>query len=350
MTTSTDLYPPPEQMADPQGRARFAFVTFLMLNDSYLPGALLLAYALRRQRTRADLVCLVTPEITAGARGALAHLFDHVVDVPQIYVPHKRRQERQDRPYWFTRLNALRLGADGDLALGYQKVVVLDADVLPLRCYDHLFRLDAPAGIINEDKYHFIEVNPDGSYLIPPDAVQTGVWNWHRIYGDVCPHGQPIPREITDRVEHDPTNLGIHGALFIFEPAMDEFLDIQADLERSKVRDQVGDLYNWPDMQYLTLRWSGRWTNVDLRFAAFNGYPALSVLFGTHFAGLKPWQFRRAQAMARWGRYDDFQLWFREYTAMVGHDYPALQKFKRLKQLLDDIETLNRSLRDDGLV
>lgn len=347
---SADLYPPPDVMVDAQGRARFAFVTFLMLNDSYLPGALLLAYALRRQRTRADLVCLVTPEITPGARDALAHLFDHVVDVPQIYVPHKRRQERQDRPYMFTRVNALRLGADGDLGLGYQKVVVLDADVLPIHHYDHLFRLDAPAGIINEDKSHFVEVNPDGSYAIPPDAVQTGTWNWHRIYGDVCPHGQPIPREITDRVRDDPANLGINGALFVLEPSMDEFLGIQADLERPEVLARVGDLYNWPEMQYLTLRWSGQWTNVDLRFAAFNGYPALSVLFGTHFGGLKPWQFRRDKAIARWGRYDDFQLWFRQYTAMVGRDYPALQRLKRLGQLLQDIETLNRSLRDDGLV
>ena len=42
----------------------YAFVTFLMLNDSYLPGALMLAYALRKQKTNADLVCLVTGEIT----------------------------------------------------------------------------------------------------------------------------------------------------------------------------------------------------------------------------------------------------------------------------------------------
>jgi len=41
-----------------------AFVTFLMLNDSYLPGALMLAYGLRKQETEVDLVCLITEEIT----------------------------------------------------------------------------------------------------------------------------------------------------------------------------------------------------------------------------------------------------------------------------------------------
>lgn len=332
-------------MTTPDGRARFAFATFLMLNDSYLPGALVLAYALRQQRTRAELICLVTPEITPGAREALAHLFDHVVDVPRIYVPHKRRQERQDRPYMFTRINALRLGADGDLGLHYERVVILDADVLPIRHYDHLFRIDPPAGILNEDKSHFIEVNPDGSYYIPPEAVQSGKWVWHRLYDPICPHGARIPREITDRVRDDPTNLGINGALFVLEPSLEEFSSIQADLQRPDVLARVGDLYNWPEMQYLTLRWSGRWTNVDLRFAAFNGYPALSVLCGTHFGGLKPWQFHR-EAITRWGRYDDFQLWFRQYQAML-RDHPALQQLKRLKQLSDHIIALNRSLGYD---
>jgi len=48
-----------------------AFVTFLMLNDSYLPGALMLAYGLRKQETEVDLVCLITEEITHDARYAL---------------------------------------------------------------------------------------------------------------------------------------------------------------------------------------------------------------------------------------------------------------------------------------
>jgi glycogenin glucosyltransferase len=112
----------------------------------------------------------------------------------------------------------------------------------------------------------------------------------------------------------------------------------------------VGDLYDWPEMQYLTLRWSGRWTNVDLRFAGLNGYPRISVLFGTHFGGLKPWQFKRSKAIARWGRYPDFQLWFRTYTEMTVEVFPDLQQVRRLGRLLGQIRDLNRSLRGQGLV
>ncbi|MBN2309789.1 MAG: hypothetical protein JXR94_12505, partial [Candidatus Hydrogenedentes bacterium] len=137
-------YPSPTRLKRADGSHRFAFVTFLMRNDSYLSGALMAGHALRKQQVRADLVCMITEEITAEARRALEIVFDHVIEVDTIYVPHKRRQERQDRPFWFTRLNALRLGGDGDLGLRYDRVVVLDADVLPLRHYEHLFSLDAP--------------------------------------------------------------------------------------------------------------------------------------------------------------------------------------------------------------
>ena len=44
-----------------------AFATFLMLNNSYLPGALLLGYELRKQKVTVDLVCMITEHITGAA-------------------------------------------------------------------------------------------------------------------------------------------------------------------------------------------------------------------------------------------------------------------------------------------
>ena len=331
-TLQSPSYPVPKSMKTAAGRSRFAFVTFLMLNDSYLAGALLLAYALRRQQSQADLICLVTNEITAGARQALDLLFDHVATIDKIFVPHRRRQQRQDRPYWFTRMNALRLGEDGDLGFHYEKIVLLDADVLPLRHYDHLFQVNAPAGIINEHKSHFLESSADGQFIIPPSVATMGTWQWHRLYGAICPHGRRIPREITDRVQHDVTNLGINTSLLILQPSLAEFNALTEDLNRPAIRHLVGDLFDWPDMQYLTLRWSGRWTNVDLRFSGLNGYPNLKVLFGTHYAGFKPWYFGRTKSMAHYGRFDDFRFWFTQYRAMIAA-YPELQKVKKLRTL-----------------
>ncbi|MBN2393773.1 MAG: hypothetical protein JXR84_23775 [Anaerolineae bacterium] len=334
-------YPAPNAMKRADGSARFAYVTLLMLNDNYLPGVLTLAYGLRRQKTQADIICMVTSEITAKARYALGLVFDHVVEVEKFFVPYKRRQARQYIPYVFTRMHMLRLGADGDLGLPYEKLVALDADVLPISHYDHLFTLDTPAGILNESKAHFLEYGEDGQYIVPPSVAQNGTWRWHAVYDPICPHGYKIPQAITDRVKDDPTNMGVNSALIVVRPSMAEFAAVKEDLQRPEILDYIGDLFEWPDMQYLTMRWSGAWTNVDIRFCGFSGYPNLAVLFGTHYAGLKPWHFHKKQAMARYGRFEDFQYWFKQYMAMVTRAYPKLQKVKRLERLMKQIRELD---------
>ena len=323
------------------GGASVAYVTFVMLNDNYVPGALTLGYSLRQQGTAAALICLVSDGVSARARQALELLFDQVLEVDQLYVPHTRRQERQDRPYFFTRLNALRLGADGDLGCRFAKLVVIDADVLSLRRYDHLFTLTPPAGILNESKEHLIESDPEGAYAHVDAGQTTGRWVWHRLYDGICPHGHVIPTEMTDRVKEDPKNMGLNGSLFVLEPSMREFEEIKRDVRRPQVERLVGDLFDWPDMQYLTMRWSGRWRNIDIRFSGLNGYPALDVLCGTHFAGFKPWYVNRKKAMARYSRYPDFQCWFRHYEGMM-QAHPGLAKLGKLRRLLDSIRALKR--------
>ncbi len=311
-----------------------AFVTFLMLNDSFLPGALMLAHALRKQQTSADLLCLVTPEITPPARQALSLLFDFVVEVPTLYVPHKRRQERQDRPFWYTRFNALRLGPDGDLGFQYRKLVLLDADVLPLKNYDLLFEVATPAAIPNENKELFFDFSRE------EQRAHIDRWSWHETYDPICPHGAPIPRAITDRVAENPENMGVNGSLLVIEPSMPEYRLILADLERPEVRELVSDRFTWPDMQYITMRWSGQWHCVDIKYSGFNGYPNLRVLNGAHFAGVKPWYFRRGEkTMKRYSRYEDYQYWFAEYRGMLER-YPKLLENKKLAGLLKDIERL----------
>ncbi len=340
MKPAETAYPLPASFRRADGSPRYAYVTLLMFNDNYLPGALTLAYGLRQQRAQADLVCLITEDISSEARSALHRLFDRVIEVEKIFVPHRERQARQYIPYVFTRLHALRLGAGGGLGCAYEKLVALDADVLPLRRYDHLFTLPAPAGVINERKAHFLDYDSSGRYIIPPSVATRGTWRWHEVYDALCPHGARIPQEITDRVREDPTNLGVNSALWVLEPSAGEFKTLHAALQTSEVQHLVGDCFDWPDMQYLTLHWSGQWTNVDIRFCGFSGYPNLSVLLGTHYAGLKPWHFHKSSAMARYGRFEDFQYWFKTYQTMC-KAYPQLKQHKRLQRLLDEICAFN---------
>ncbi len=313
-----------------------AFTTLFTLNDSYLPSLLLLAYGLRQQQTKAELVCMVTEEITPTAREALHILYDHVIEVEKIYVPHSRSGKRPYLPYVFTKLHALRMGTDGGLGFNYNKVILLDADLLPIKNYDTLFDLPAPAGTINERKTNVMEWGADGNFIIPQSVYDNGMWNWHKIYAD-CPHGQPIPPTITDRILADPTNMGIIGSLMVIEPSLAEYEAILADLQRPEVKALVQDKFDWPEMQYLTARWSGQWTNVDLRFHSLNGYPLLSVLNGLHFTGFKPWQFRKEGSMARYGRRADFIYWHNSYRKMTD-TYPSLLDFQKLSTLRQKID------------
>ena len=263
---------------------------------------LLLAYELRKQKVPANIICMITEHLSDEAKKALSLIFDHVIDVQSIYVPRKRRQQRQDRPYMFTRFNALRLGSDGDLVYNYDKIVIIDADVLPIENYNDLLDVDAPARILNESRSQFMETKG-------VDRSKITKQSWHEAYDDICLHGKPIPAYITDRVAVDPNNMGLNGSLFVFEPSMEEFKAIMQDIKRPEILELVGDKFDWPDTQYITMRWSGRWHCIDIKYSGFNGYPNLSVLNGTHFAGIKLWYFKRnPKAFKNYSRFEDFKF------------------------------------------
>ena len=242
--------------------SKYAYVTFIIRNDSYIPGALVFAYALKLQKTKHDLICMVSNQLTEQGIKALRVIYDDVIVLDELYVPHARRHERQDRPFLFFRFNAFRLGKDGDLGKQYEKIIMADSDHLPLSQFDELFELNAPAAIINEKKEHCLEY-VDGKYIIPESVAVNGTWIWHQIYTDV-PHGTLIPKEITDRVKEDKTNLGVNTSVCLFEPKMDLYEEIMEELATVEVQQEIST-YNWPEMQYITIKLSGQWTNIDLR-------------------------------------------------------------------------------------
>lgn len=315
--------------------SRFAYVTFIIRNDSYLPGALVFAYALRLQKTEHDLVCIVSEQVSQQAIEALRELYDDVLVIDEVFVPHKRRHERQDRPFLFSRFNAFRLGPDGDLGRKYDKILIADCDVLPLRDYDTLFQVAAPAGIINEKKEYCMEY-VNNAYTIPTSVDEDGTWIWHRIYHDV-PHGTLIPQPITDRVAEDPENMGVNASLYLFEPSMTMYHDIIEDVLDEDTVATISS-YNWPEMQYITKKLSGQWHNIDLRYSSFNGYPKVDVLYGIHFAGLKPWAINN-KSVKSFAKFEDYQLWFHTYQRMM-KDYPVFTRVGRLRRIAEFVDQL----------
>ena len=141
---------------------------------------------------------------------------------------------------------------------------------------------------------------------------------------------------ITDRIKTDKTNMGVNASLMVFSPTMELYNSILDDLENTEIQQEIS-LYNWPEMQYITLKLSGEWTNVDLKYSSFNGYPNIKVLNGIHYAGLKPWSIKN-KSLKSYAKFEDYRLWFKTFTDMV-EQYPNLHTGK-LQRIYDYIESL----------
>ncbi|KAF9786192.1 glycosyltransferase family 8 protein [Thelephora terrestris] len=144
---------------------RYAFVT-LITSDSYLPGALTLAAALRdihpkpavKPEVDFQTACLVTPEtVDVSSIKLLRGAFDVVIGVEVIDDEDRKGLELLGRPDLaaaLTKLHAFRLAQ-------FTKVIYLDSDVLPIRPISHLFNLE-----------HEFSAVPDVGW---PDIFNSGV-------------------------------------------------------------------------------------------------------------------------------------------------------------------------------
>lgn len=305
-----------------------AYVTFVMRNDAFLPGALTFAYALKAQGIQDDVIVMVSQHVSEAAKQACEYVFDRVIRFEEILSTHHEGHERQDRRYLFSRFAALRLGHDGDLGKGYDKIVLCDADLLPLKDYAQLKALKAPAGILNEFKEHALSVEGK-RYVYPPSIKENGTWIWHEVYHEAL-HGEKIPQSWTDRPLTDKKNMGMNASIFVLKPSRHLLDSIEHDLTDPAWVEHI-EHFPWPEMQYLTVKLSGQWHNVDIRYSSFNGYPGIRYVNGIHFAGLKPWQIKH-RSIEHFSQYDDFQLYYEVFIRMM-NTHPQLLEIKALARL-----------------
>lgn len=301
------------------------YATFLMRNDFFVPGALVYGYALKKQGIE-DRMCFVTDDVSQDARHYLESVFNRVVLIDQRKLKHQNREGRQDRSDLFTRFEVLKY-YDDQTPLG-TKFCLADGDILPLRQFDQLKAAVAPAAIINEKEAHATQVK-NHQYVVTDAMRETGMWHWHEIYQPYLNY-EKIPASITDRVKNDPTNLGMNTALWIYHTNLKDYDAIDADLNTPATQEKI-QRYNWPEMQYLTVKWSGRWHTLDIRYASFSGYPSIEKVYGIHYAGIKPWAVKH-RSFNHYQKFKDFRLWQYVFIKMM-EDTPELHAYPKLKRL-----------------
>ncbi|KAJ5960279.1 uncharacterized protein N7479_007429 [Penicillium vulpinum] len=112
----------------------------LLLSDSYLPGAMVLAHSLRDNGTKARLVALFTPDrLQSTTIDELRTIYDELIPVSSMVNDTPANLWLMDRPdliATFTKIELWRLTQ-------YQRVVYIDCDVIALRAPDELLSLEA---------------------------------------------------------------------------------------------------------------------------------------------------------------------------------------------------------------
>jgi len=304
-------------------KKNYAYVTLVMLGDLYISAAIVLAESLKKLKTQADLVVLVTPDVTNKGKDILKMFFDHVIEIS--YIPIRNWRAKQQRfkkylDYVFTKFHVFNLTQ-------YKKILLIDADAIVLKYPDHLFTLNAPAGCYLKDKDLFITYDERGNYILPTDSKIK----WYNEMCDCCGHGKLIDKKLTDVVTTTSCNPGIGGGLMLLEPKEGELDAIIKDITKGKSWELVSKIFPWPEQQYLTYRYSGKWTGMNPRFFGLQGYPHWKVLYGLQYGGDKPFMLSSKLPLEARLQYPDYILWHSIFREILDKN-PKLKQEKSLEE------------------
>ena len=271
-------------------RERYAFITLLMGGEQYLPGCLVVGAALRwHVQTRAALVCLVDDSVPAESRAVLAgstiaSLSSRACALTRAAIPSELLSDAYRDMY--TKLHLF----DAEL-LPYERVCFVDADLLPIRCFDHLFTLPAPAAVIES---------------VDPTSQFAYVQHMHGVR-----HGEPVPPAILELTSDEDVTGGINSGLLVIQPDRARFEDMVARIQRPmpewgphhRQLYERGIRYGFPEQHFLQVEFQDAWTAIDPRFNSMR--TDMPHSFGVHWTiGRKPWlnlrQPGRSVSLALW--------------------------------------------------
>jgi lipopolysaccharide biosynthesis glycosyltransferase len=201
--------------------SRFAYTTLVMLDYKYIIGAIVMAQSLKKTNTNCDIVCLATPDIYENKMmtDILYQHFTHVLKVDYIQLKTKEFKSKKRKDTYgkwidksYTKLSAMLLDQ-------YEKVCILDSDMIITNNIDHLFNLQSPIGVFSN---HWFD-------NVIPRIVNTKTCNF---YKDILPLTY-----ITPSVIHKALNQNgfvASGNIMVLTPSKDEFKEMVGILKRKQ--------------------------------------------------------------------------------------------------------------------
>lgn len=268
---------------------KYAYVWLVMFGDRYVPGVLTSAYSIKLTNTIADLVVMVTPDVSKESIMKLS-TFLKVVYVDYIKFEKKFNYADTNDKYakWidssYTKWRCL--------DLNYDKILMLDADVLVVKNIDNVFEVKAPAGVFQHQKP--IKSLPLSNY--------TDRFGYLR-------HGTVIPSKvITDILNTKDQFLAVATSMLL-EPRKDteRFIDSITSMKGLQYPNITG-IDEQSIAYYMSVILDKSWTVLDTRY---NTVPwwyykrTLGSAYGIvlhYMSREKPWEINPKE-------YDDVRTW-----------------------------------------
>lgn len=335
----------PATLLDKRGKKQYAAVTLLMMGDGYLPGALMLARSLREASPRLaaeiDLVCMVTPDVSAQARTDLATEFDVVDPVDYIAidprrVPHPKSEVRPVYARTFTKLRCLAYAQ-------YAKVLLLDADMVAVRPEVFaLFAMDPPAAVF------FGCLRP---FMAPQFADHVAAYCPQVSHGETIPAAlfadkacRNVPRG-SGRDGDKRVFIGVETSIALLAPSATDLAAMRQTLE-ADAKSQGPPKYAG-DTTLLSEAFEGRWRAMDMRFLGRWTSPALRPeVFTIDMYGSegKPWDVARmdAKQAAAMRAYPDVAFWLASFERAYRDTFAKRCRHPALRALANAGERLQK--------
>lgn len=278
--------------------SKYAYVVLVMKGDFYIPGALTMGTSLKNTGTQHDIVCMVTGDVSKQAKKTLSLVFDKVVNVDYISEPYLRLNTAKEEAMYHSWMGEALTLYRCLWLFEYEKVCLLDSDVIVLRNMDNIFDLSAPAG-----SFHSFWLK--GHYDPYPRDLK---------------HGDKVPTECIEHALHMKNSFVCIGNCLLLPPGKktaDEFISYITDFvskHHTLGFHNCNSGTNEQAIAHFFATWLGMsWTHIGTQYQCIPWKYTASDPEGSpylfHYFNIKPWAMDIQE-------FPDLQVWWASAKAV----------------------------------
>lgn len=262
----------PKDTINSDGTKKYAYVTYIY-NDVQMAGAIVFADSLRKLGSLADIVILITQNISSNSIEVLKTFFNDIIKINDDI-----KDETQTELIKIYSLNLT----------NYTKIILISPNSIILKYPDYLFTLNAPASVYLSKNYS---------------------------HGNILSKKQSM--DILDEKNADNILL---GSLILLEPNIEEYNQL------IKSKDKEFTL-----LLYLLKKYVDSWTQLSPIFTGNENFTNLSELNGIQFMENKPYILENKIPIEQRIKNENLQLWYKFYGDIINR-YPKLLDLEILKE------------------